>query len=79
MWVADLVLSPIGRKIAFAVVILVLIFGWRAEIQRGEAIAIQHRESEDALNRIQKAISAGRALRLDPERLRDPDRYIRAD
>jgi len=79
MWVADLVLSPIGRKIALAVAVLVVFLGWRVEIQRGEAIAIQHREAEDALNRIQKAISAGRALRLDPERLRHPDKYLRAD
>ena len=79
MWVADLILSPIGRKIAIAIVVLVLILGWRAEIPRGEAVAIQHKEAENALNRIQKAISAGRALRLDPERLRDPDQYLRTD
>ena len=79
MWVADLILSPIGRKIAIAIVVLVLILGWRAEIQRGEAVAIQHKEAENALNRIQKAISAGRALRHDPERLRDPDQYLRTD
>jgi hypothetical protein len=69
--------TPIGKYLALAAIALVLGTGVYWKI-RSDAIAEeQARRQQIELERMRDAIRAGDAVNVDPERLRDTDRFSR--
>ena len=69
--------TPIGRYLALGAIVAALGVGLYGKI-RADAIAQERaRQQQIELERIRDAIRAGDAVNVDPERLRDPDRFNR--
>ena len=75
--VFSLLFTPFGRYIAIAVAILVILGGIYLKIQADAIAEIEAEATADVLKRTQNAIRAGDAIKLTPDRLRDPDRNER--
>jgi hypothetical protein len=75
--VFSLLFTPFGRYIAIAVAILVILGGIYLKIQADAVAEIEAAATADVLKRTQNAIRAGDAIKLTPDRLRDPDRNER--
>lgn len=73
----SLLFTPFGRYIAIAVAILVILGGIYLKIQADAIAEIEAEATADVLKRTQNAIRAGDAIKLTPDRLRDPDRNER--
>ena len=73
----SLLFTPFGRYIAIAVAILVILGGIYLKIQADAVAEIEAAATADVLKRTQNAIRAGDAIKLTPDRLRDPDRNER--
>ena len=73
----SLLLSPIGRYLAAAVAIVVVLGGVYFKI-RADAIAeVEAAATADVLRRTQDAIRSGDAVDTNPDRVRDSDGHRR--
>lgn len=70
-------LSPLGRYVALGAIVLALAGGLYWKI-RSDAIDDERaRRAQIELERLRDAITAGDSVDVSPDRLRDPDRFIR--
>ena len=70
-------LSPLGRYVALGAIVLTLAGGLYWKI-RSDAIDDERaRRAQIELERLRDAITAGDSVDVSPDRLRDPDRFIR--
>ena len=70
-------LSPLGRYVALGAILLTLAGGLYWKI-RSDAIDDERaRRAQIELERLRDAITAGDSVDVSPDRLRDPDRFIR--
>ena len=70
-------LTPIGRYIALGAIAIAVVGGLYWKI-RSDAIDYERaRRAQIELERLRDAITAGDSVDVSPDRLRDPDRFIR--
>ena len=72
-----LLLTPIGRYAAMAIVAMTLAGGLYLKIRHDAQADTRAEASEDTLRRIKNATDAADRLPSDPSRLRDPDSHER--
>ena len=69
--------TPIGRYIALGAIAIAVVGGLYWKI-RSDAIDYERaRRAQIELERLRDAITAGDSVDVSPDRLRDPDRFIR--
>lgn len=73
----SLLLTPVGRYLAMAVAVVIVLSGVYFKI-RADAIAeIEAKATADALRRVEHAISAGDAVDISPDGVRKSDGHRR--
>lgn len=70
-------LTPIGRYVAIAAVIVVVLGGIYYKIRADAVAEIQAAAQADVLRRTQNAIHAGDSVADDPAKLRERDKHQR--
>jgi hypothetical protein len=73
----SLLISPLGRYIAIAGVLLVVLGGIYVKIKSDAVSEFQAKSTSEALKRTQDAIAAGDAAAVSPERLLESDGHRR--
>jgi len=75
--VFSLLFTPVGRYLAMAAVVVVVLGGVYFKI-RSDAIAeVEAKATADALRRVGNAVTAGDAVNVNPDRVRDTDGHKR--
>ena len=73
----SLLFTPVGRYLAMAAVVVVVLGGVYFKI-RSDAIAeVEAKATADALRRVGNAVTAGDAVNVNPDRVRDTDGHKR--
>lgn len=73
----SLLFTPVGRYLAMAAVVVVVLGGVYFKI-RSDAIAeVEAKATADALRRVGNAVTAGDAVNVNPDRVRDSDGHKR--
>jgi hypothetical protein len=75
--VFSFLLTPLGRYVALGMLVICLT-GYGIHLIREQAVAeIEAKAQEDALKRIGNAVTAGDAVNINPDRVRDSDGHKR--
>jgi hypothetical protein len=77
--VLSLLLTPIGRYVAGAIVILLILSGVYLKIKSNAVAGMEAAAQADALRRTQNALKAASDLQFTPDRLRQHDSNERVE
>jgi len=72
-----LLFSPLGRYIVIGGIVLLVAFSAYMKIRSDAVAEVEAQATAEALRRTQDALRAGDAVDVSPDRLREPDKFIR--